>query len=140
MKGRYMGEVWKDIPGWEGFYQASSEGRIRSIPRDCWKPGKTGVMTRHRMSGRVLRAANGAKGYKAVVLSDLRNGRRPAMFRVHRLICLTFHGPPYGERDEVAHRDGTRDNNRSPNLRWATRAENFADLKRHRAERLAIGG
>jgi len=136
----HSAEIWKDIPGWEGFYQASSEGRIRSIPRDNWRPNKVGDITRFRMRGRILRAASGPHGYRVVVLSDATNGRPPKMFRVNRLICATFHGQPPSHRPEAAHGDGDLKNNCAFNLRWASRQENINDKKRHKVERLAIGG
>jgi hypothetical protein len=50
---------------------------------------------------------------------------------VHRAVCLAFHGLPPSDRHEVAHGDGTRDNNRPENLRWATRSENQSDRTLH---------
>lgn len=133
-------EIWKDIPGWEGIYQASSEGRIRSVPREHMRPSRKGNVCCYRMKGRVLREAKNEKGYSVVVLSDAANGRRPLMHRVHRLVCRTFHGEPANPELEAAHNDGVRSNNRANNLRWATRAENLADIPLHRALRLATGG
>lgn len=49
----------------------------------------------------------------------------------HRLVALTFIGPPPSDRHEVAHNDGCRTNNRAANLRWALPAENQADRKLH---------
>lgn len=130
-------EFWKDIPGWEGLYQASSLGRIRSVPRTKRHKAKSGKWYDMPLKGRVLSLGRRPNGYLIVALSDLRTGRKPKTFRVNRLVCETFHGPPKCDRIEAAHNDGIRDNNRADNLRWATRAENLADIPRHR--RLARG-
>ncbi len=50
---------------------------------------------------------------------------------VHRIVALTFVGPPPTALHQVAHNDGSRDNNHWSNLRWATPAENQADRRRH---------
>ena len=136
----YSTETWKDIPEWEGLYQASSMGRIRSVEREHYRKARSGKLCRFKYKGRVLRQAKNEKGYCVVVLSDATNGRNPLMHRVHRLICRTFHGEPEDAALEAAHNDGVRDNNRAENLRWATRADNMADVRKHRLKRLAIGG
>lgn len=132
-------EIWKDIPEWEGRYQASSLGRIRSVPRFKRHKSRNGEWFDMPLKGRVLRPGTHENGYKIVALSDLATGRKPRTFRVHRLVCLAFHGAPTGERQEVAHGNGVRDDNRAANLRWATRAENFADMKRHREQVSRLG-
>lgn len=115
-------EIWKPIPGWEGLYEASSEGRIRSVARHI--KARTG-MTR-KLPTRVLRGAN-SRGYRTVVLHKDGIGKS---YLVHRLVCEAFHGPcPDGLM--VAHTDGTRSNNVPSNLRWATAQENSADTIRH---------
>lgn len=132
-------EIWKDIPGWEGVYQASSLGRIRSVPRTKRHKTRAGEWFDMPLKGRILRPGTHENGYKIVALSDLRAGRKPRTFRVHRLVCEAFHGPPVGERCEAAHGNGVRDDNRAANLRWATRAENMADIKRHRQQANSFG-
>lgn len=56
------------------------------------------------------------------------NGRR---YLVHRLVCEAFHGPAPEATMDVAHNNGNRTDNRAENLRWATRAENIADQRKH---------
>lgn len=116
----YSTEEWRDIPGWQDLYQASSLGRIRSKDREVYSRRSDGCV---RFRGRVLRQHPNGAGYLGVSLS--RGGKKTARM-VHRLICETFHGPcPPGR--ETAHGDGNKNNNEKRNLRWATSRENEAD-------------
>jgi len=78
-----MEEVWKDIPGYEGRYQASTEGRIRSLDQEV-KRGKGTLKIR----GRVLKKTLDAAGYPTVSL-----GYKKPKIRTHILIALTFFRP-----------------------------------------------
>lgn len=117
-------EIWKPIPGWEGLYEASSFGRIRSLDRII----RTSGCPLRRKKGVVLRPGLTSWGYQIVALK--RTGEKAVSSAVHRLVCSAFHGPPAPKMD-AAHADGTRVNNRPENLRWATRTENFADKYIH---------
>lgn len=118
-----MEEVWKDIPGYEGRYQASTEGRIRSLDRRV-RLVAHGTETTRGMKGRVLRPGAAKSGHVSVVL-----GHGKAGSLVHQLIALTFLGPcPEGK--EVLHNDGNPKNNRLENLRYGTRTENILDVFR----------
>jgi hypothetical protein len=119
-------EDWRDIPGWEGFYQVSNLGRVRSLDRVVRGGGVVPVRLRR---GKVLKQLRLATGYMAVRLQ--RDGQSYCK-RVHRIVCKVFHGPQPSELHEVAHADGTRDNNAATNLRWATKSENALD-------RIALG-
>ena len=114
-------EVWQDIPGYEGRYQASDQGRIRSVDRyvRCGKGGKGTKL----LKGRVLRpAAQSSDPHLSVVLGHKAHGSL-----VHRLVALTFLGPcPEGQ--EVRHLDGNPQNNRLGNLAYGTRTENILDV------------
>lgn len=116
-------ETWKAIPGWVGFYEASDQGRIRSLDR---------VNSRgSRSKGRILKPGSNPKGYAIYVLC--RDAKRSA-FSGHCLIASAFLGPrPDGL--QVAHGDGDKTNNAPANLRYATAAENAADKKLHGTER-----
>lgn len=108
-------EEWRAIPGWPG-YEASDAGRLRSFKLDP--------------SGRVAKQRTDKRtGYKIVSVRN-RDGVAKSV-KVHRLVCAAFHGAPTPSRPEVAHRDGSRDNNRPENLRWASRKENVADQLSH---------
>ena len=115
-------EVWRDIPGWEGLYQASSFGRIRSLKREG----------EHRSyGGRVLKGSPDSYGYRLITLS--RRGQKRRNLKASLLVCLAFHGPKPrpGVLSQVAHGDGVRTNDRSDNLRWATPMENDHDKDIH---------
>ena len=114
-------EVWKDIPGYEGRYQASNLGRIRSLDRrvPCCR-GATRLVR-----GRVLKSA----GQKTDPHLRVVLGHGAAGVLVHRLVALTFQGPcPQGQ--EVRHLDGDPLNNCADNLAYGTRTENILDVYR----------
>lgn len=116
-------EIWKDIPGYEGKYQASSRGRIRSLDRTLFLHRKNGALVAHQMKGRILRPGKFCKsGHVSVVL-----GHGEAGSPVHQLVALAFLGPcPEGK--EVLHNNGIADDNRVENLRYGTRRENILDV------------
>lgn len=112
-------EEWKDIPGYEGLYQASSEGQIRSTE------GKTTSNARYSKrvwKSRVLkgRGDNRATGKRVSLWKD----GKEKDFLVARLVATTFLGdPPDGYT--VNHIDGNRMNNAVCNLEWLTLADNI---------------
>lgn len=114
-------EIWKDIPGYEGKYQASSLGRIRSLDRQIGTPGTVGCKF---MKGRVLRPGPTKDGHLYVVL-----GREAHGAPVHTLVALTFLGPR-PEVADVCHNDGDPTNNKLDNLRCDTRTNNILDVYR----------
>lgn len=125
-----MSEVWKDIPGWVGFYQVSDLGRVKSLARtiDSGRPGVT-IDLRER----ILRASVAGHGYLVVVLTR-RNDR--TTIPVYRLVLAAFVGPcPDGM--EGCHNDGDKTNNTPANLRWDTRSENIRDTVRHGNHQMA---
>ena len=80
-------------------------------------------------AGHLLKPNGDGAGYLKMVMCLPGNRRKTV--RVHRLVCETFHGLRPSPRHIVAHTDGSRDNNRADNLRWATRRENEADKRAH---------
>jgi hypothetical protein len=113
---------WRDIPGYPG-YQASADGRIRSVDRYVEQMGRWGPL-RRLMRGKELSLGHGSNGYLCVLLG------RGNPKGVHVLVCLTFHGErPF--KHDVRHLNGQRHDNRIENLGWATRKENIADMKAH---------
>lgn len=120
-----MQEAWADILEWEGLYQVSSHGRVRSFDRIV----RCGYGRTRCYPGRIL-SASLCQGYPRVVLHQ--TGQRPArQVFVHQLVCESFHGPAPTKAHEVAHKDGNRMNCRAENLRWSTHRENEADKRRH---------
>lgn len=103
-----MIEIWRDIPGLEGRYQASTLGRIKSLSRrvNTWNAYKT-------IPECILTGCVGANGYEQVRI----NGRSRS---VHRLVALTFITPPSKECTQVNHIDENKSNNVVTNLEWCT--------------------
>lgn len=102
-------ERWKDIPGYSGRYQASSLGRVRSLPRQ----------TGNYKAGRILKLTTAKSGHMKVSLGECHNKQL-----VHRLVMLAFCGPcPDGQ--EVLHKDHIPSNNRLANLKYGTYLENL---------------
>lgn len=123
-----MSEVWKPIPEWEGLYEASSMGRIRSLSRVSPYENRWGTITLRKHKGRVLNPGYARRtGYWIVVLNG--EGRKETK-AVHVAVCEAFHGlRPDGL--DVAHENGDKSDNRAENLSYKTRKENLADQLRH---------
>ena len=121
-----MHEEWRAIPGFEGAYEVSSHGRVRSLDRELvyeridHYSGRRIRITKN-LKGRVLRPGRQGSGHLSVVL-----GRAAGSYLVHVLVLMAFVGPcPTG--CESLHRDDVPSNNELPNLRWGTRSENLHD-------------
>lgn len=114
-----MEEIWKAIQGHTG-YEVSNLGRARSIDRLVTYK-RSGAVHQHR--GKILKSSL-VSGYPTVALNY------NEFFLVHRLVLLTFIGPP-PDRHEACHNDGVKTNNRLDNLRWDTRKNNHADKISH---------
>ena len=100
-------EVWQDIPGYEGYYQASTYGRIRNVEK-----------------GRVLKGSTNGR-YKTILVG----GKKYKRYYVHRLVAIIFIPIPDGYKNsvdelEIDHIDGDINNNSVSNLRWCTTKEN----------------
>lgn len=121
---RIEGEVWKSVVGYEGLYEVSSAGRVRSLPRVTVRSDGTS----RRFQGKILSLTARDYGYYQVSLCKEGAARR---LLVHRLICEAFNGAAPFPQMEVAHSDGNRLNNAAANLRWVTSEENSADMVRH---------
>lgn len=119
-----MNEIWKDIPNYEGEYQASNMGRIRSLDRYVRGINHySGREFRRRISGKILKPARFCKSGHVSVVLDHGNSGIP----VHQLVMRAFVGePPAGM--EVLHINGNPKDNRLENLRYGTRTENILDV------------
>lgn len=120
-----MAEVWKDIPGFEGSYQASSLGNIRSLDRTVVQVGRWGRPFSRKLKGRVLRPASSRRDPHLYVV--LRHGAPGSP--VHQLVAAAFLGP-CPDDCEIRHLDGDATNNRVENLRYGSRTENILDVYR----------
>lgn len=126
-------EQWKDIPGYEGYYQVSDQGRVKALARYVperthgrWQPLPGQVFTKFWRE-RIMKTKPGANGYLRAMLR--RNGKSATVL-VHRLVLLAFVGEPE-PRQQACHNDGNRANNHLTNLRWDSSKNNHADKKRH---------
>lgn len=118
-----MVEEWKGIPGYEGSYQVSDQGRVRSLDRVVTRGGLE-VNYRGRLLSLISRSTS---GYLECTIYIAGNGRT---FLVHRLVMLAFVGKcPTGMY--VCHNDGNPQNNRLGNLRYDTPKMNQADRVLH---------
>lgn len=115
-----MVEVWKDIKDFEGLYQVSNLGRVRSLDRTVYQINpRSGNYFTFNYKGKILKQMN-MSGYLVVSLSkdNIKN-----KYKIHRLVALSFLSNPENKR-EVNHIDGDKFNNNLSNLEWATSREN----------------
>lgn len=125
-------EMWKDIPGFEGHYQASSLGRIRSVDRIKEVQHPMGGLRHVRYPGKVLAIGINKLGYARVNLYHASN------HRVATLVASAFLGPrPEGM--EICHSDGNRINNAITNLRYDTKSNNEKDKRAHGTDNAGEG-
>jgi hypothetical protein len=104
-------EIWKDIKCYEGCYQISDKGRVKSLARSFCTP-HGGI---YFQDDKFLSQGN-VNGYKIVALS----GKTTS---VHRLVGIQFLPNP-GNKKQINHIDGNKSNNNVNNLEWATSKEN----------------
>ena len=118
-----MDTIWKQVKGFEGKYEVSNLGDVRSITRRFKVAIKGGEYSTTR-KGRILRAGGSKSGHLSVVLG------RGNTKSVHALVLTAFVGDrPKGM--DTRHKDGNPANNKLSNLHWGTRADNIRDKKWH---------
>ena len=121
-ENKNMKEIWKDIEGYEGDYQVSNLGRIKSFKNKkeiIMKPGAT------------------RGGYLGIIL---RKNKKSKPFKVHRLVAMAFIPNP-NNYPEVNHKDENKTNNCADKLEWCTKHYNlfYGDrLNKERTERILI--
>ena len=120
---RLIAEEWRPVPGYEGLYDVSSLGEVRSLDRRVkYKAGHS-----QRVKGRILKHPTSRNGYPVVALNKLGVA---TMKYVHQLVLEAFVGPrPDGAF--VLHWDDVKTNNCLGNLRWGSRSENAQDSLRN---------
>lgn len=115
--GSAMKEVWKDILGYEGLYQVSNQGRVRSLDHIV----KTKRNKDMLIKGKVKTISIGKGGYCVV---SLQHKDSKKLFQVHRLVAQSFISN-IQNKPEVNHIDGDKTNNCIDNLEWVTSSENI---------------
>lgn len=113
-----MDEQWKDIAGYEGYYQVSSCGRIKSVER--YIQDRFGMKAPYRIPEKILKPKRSQKGYLFVHLS-VQGRAKPC--RIHRLVAEHFIPNPQG-LPTVNHKNEDKTDNRVENLEWCTQAYN----------------
>lgn len=125
-----MDIVWKDVPGFEGYYSVSSDGRVLSVDRviECAPSISAGrVGYTRRIRARIMRTTRDEAGRIRVTLS---RDYIQTCHLVHTLVAAAFIGPlPPGL--QVCHDDGNASNNAATNLYYGTPKQNAADKFRH---------
>ena len=111
-------EIWKDIAEYEGLYQVSNKGRVKSLERKVWNSGNQSYQT---IKEKILKPCKNSDGY--LLLNLYKDGQRRPYF-IHRLVADTFIPNP-NEYKEVNHIDENKENNNVSNLEWVTRKENI---------------
>lgn len=113
LKSVNMREIWKDINGYEGYYQVSNYGRVKSLKREN---------SNNQFGHEFILKASSKRRYKQVSLQINGNCK---YYSVHRLVAELFVENPFN-KEQVNHIDGNKHNNNSTNLEWATPKENTA--------------
>ena len=120
-----MIEIWRDIKDYEGLYQVSNLGRVRSVDRYVNNKGVNVLL-----KSQIIQPAFDEKGYLIVCLS---NNNIQKMCKVHRLVAMTFpdlvgwteeaKGKPF-DKIVINHKDEHKDNNCVDNLEWCDKQYN----------------
>lgn len=114
-----MKEIWENIKDYEGLYQISNSGRVKSMKKTVSNKGSYGgTCTYH---SKILKTYIDTTGYEIVVLS---NSNKKTTKRIHRLLAETFI-PKVDGKCFVNHIDGNKLNNSIENLEWCTHQENI---------------
>jgi hypothetical protein len=109
-------EIWRDIIGYEGLYQVSNMGRVKSLERDV--ASKNG--SKRTVREQILKSNTNQDGYLQV---SLYYSGKMKTFKIHRLVCEAFHENPKN-KPCVNHIDENKTNNAASNLEWCTYEEN----------------
>ena len=111
----YESEEWKDVVGYEGLYQCSNLGRVKSYDKTV--NNHTGMKF---IPGKILHGNLTDEGYRNI---NLTKDKKNKVLKLHRIIAQTFIPNPEN-KPEVNHKNLNKDDNQVKNLEWATRKEN----------------
>lgn len=116
-------EIWKDVVGYEGIYQISNLGRVKSLDRveEVHRLDIDKIIRRPRR-GRILKQKLNQAGYFVLHFRNT-NGNGESWPQLHRLLGIAFLPNPEN-KPTINHKDGVKTNNSLDNLEWATMSEN----------------
>ena len=117
-------EIWKDIEGYEGLYQVSSLGRIKSIDRII-KYKKNNEIITYLKKGRIMKPHNNGRDYLNI---QFRDGNIRKHLYIHIIVAKAFIPNPYN-LEQVNHKNFNKTDNRVENLEWCTRKNNMLHYK-----------
>ncbi|HRF71094.1 MAG TPA: NUMOD4 motif-containing HNH endonuclease [Candidatus Pelethenecus sp.] len=117
-------EIWKDIKGYEGLYQISNLGNVKSL----------GNKSNHKEE--ILMKQN--LNFNGYLYIGLRSNSKRKIFRVHRLVAEAFIPNPLG-KEEVNHINCNKTDNRACNLEWNTRQENQSHAEKNLSKYISAG-
>ena len=117
-----MKEIWKDIEGYEGIYQVSSNGNVKSLSRMILFTSKLNKKYERPYGEKTLSPKVDKDGY---LLVNLYLNKSPKTHKVHRLVATHFIDN-LESKPQVNHIDGMKTNNEVQNLEWVTPKENLA--------------
>lgn len=122
-------EVWKNVPNYEGLYQVSSLGRVKSLE-------KTLIRSNGRPNyypEKILKAGKDHRGYLMVVLTK---NKKPKTIRVHKLVAICFlNHIPNGYKITVDHINEVKTDNRVENLQLVSNRENCSRSKKNKSSK-----
>ena len=111
-----INEIWRPVKGYEGLYEVSNLGRVKSVERTVfYKDGRT-----YMHKGQIMTGSDNGKGYRVV---SLRTGNKRTDKLIHRLVAEAFIPNPDNKK-EIDHINTDKTDNRVENLKWCTRKEN----------------
>lgn len=116
MNNVVLNEVWKDIKGYEGYYQISNKGKVKSLERRREGKGEKGILKE-----RLLKTTVNSDGYPLVKLYQKGKGKS---IKVHRLVVEAFIRED-DSKEYISHIDGNKENNNVTNLERCTPSENI---------------
>ena len=130
-----MVEIWKDIKGYEGLYQVSNLGNVRSLDKTVIQKNAFGIMKEHNYKGKIMKLFEDKDGYLRV---NLKKDKTMKQYGVHVLVAnefiednTNFKSMPYENKEsidtnklQVNHKDENKQNNEISNLELCTNAYN----------------